>query len=222
MTTLALLHTGPAVIDPIKQLVSEHIPTARQIHLLDDSVIPEIEAEGHITDAIRERLQLLGRAASLAGADAIMFTCSSISQLAVEVERATDLPTFRIDEAMADEAVRLGSRIAVVATLGTTLDPTCRLIEERAAEAGREVELTRYLCREAFERLSAGDPDGHDGLVAERIAEAAADHDVVVLAQASMARILPRITVDVPVLTSPQLGVSCVAALIDSDNGGAR
>ena len=52
-----------------------------------------------------------------AGADAVMVTCSSIGP-GVEVARQLlDLPIFRIDEAMAESAVNVGTRIGVAATL---------------------------------------------------------------------------------------------------------
>ena len=58
--------------------------------------------------------------------------------------------------------------------------------------------------------LSKGDRAGHDAIVLGEIRALAAGVDVIVLAQASMARVLeggraPEITV--PVLSSPELGV---------------
>jgi hypothetical protein len=59
----------------------------------------------------------------------------------------------------------------------------------------------------------AGDQARHDDLVTDAIAAAAADNDVVVLAQASMARVLPRLPADrqARVLTSPAFAVEDVA-----------
>jgi hypothetical protein len=48
--------------------------------------------------------------------------------------------------------------------------------------------------------------------VREGIAKIAAENDVVVLAQASMARVA--VDVDVPVLSSPRLGMERVAQLL--------
>jgi hypothetical protein len=47
---------------------------------------------------------------------------------------------------MADKAVGTGSRIGLVATLSTTLEPTADLIQRRAATAGKQIELTTKLC----------------------------------------------------------------------------
>ena len=66
----------------------------------------------------------------------------------------------------------------------------------------------------AFEAISAGDAATHDRLVGEAIIELAAGNDVVVLAQGSMAGAASAVSVDVPVLTSPELGVRRVAQLV--------
>jgi hypothetical protein len=69
----------------------------------------------------------------------------------------------------------------------------------------------------AFAAVSSGDRDAHDKLVAAAIERLAAEADVVVLAQASMASAAAVARVDVPVLTSLEPGIlrlsEAVAAL---------
>jgi Asp/Glu/hydantoin racemase len=120
---------------------------------------------------------------------------------------------------MADEAVRLGTRVGVLATLRTTLEPTADLVARRAEAAGKDVQVVSRVADGAFDALSAGDRDRHDELVRDGLRELARDVDVVVLAQASMARIvdaLPDEERPVPVLTSPRLGMGRVAELLSS------
>ena len=152
-----------------------------------------------------------------AGADLVVVTCSSIGP-AVDASRDfVDVPVLRIDEPMADEAVRLGSRVGVVATLATTLEPTAALVARRAEAAGRPVDVVARVCDGAFEALSAGDRDRHDELVRDGLRELIADVDVVVLAQASMARVvetLPEEERTVPILASPRLGMQRAAELV--------
>ena len=222
--TLALIHTGPLVIPPLKALTAEHLPGVRVVNLLDDRIVADIEAAGgEVPPSVTERLYLLARAAVWAGADAILLTCSSISPLAHQVGAVVGVPVLRIDEAMADAAVAAGRRIAVVATLPTTLEPTCGLIRERAARAGVEVSIARALCREGFELASAGDGDGHDRVVRAAVERLAGEADVVVLAQASMARAVTGLSVGVRVLSSPELGVlrtrDALAELADGADG---
>ncbi len=115
---------------------------------------------------------------------------------------------LRIDEAMADAAVRQGSRIAVLATLPTTLTPTLALLRERAELAGAEPGVHRARSSRGRSppcRRATGPT--HDRLVAAAIERVAADADVVVLAQASMASARPRHPSSVPVLTSLEPGI---------------
>jgi hypothetical protein len=66
----------------------------------------------------------------------------------------------------------------------------------------------------AAEAHDRGDRDRVDGLVAAAVVAAAARADVVVLAQASMARAAAHIDVAVPVLSSPAGGVAALLSVI--------
>src|ERR1044071_534248 len=106
---------------------------------------------------------------------------------------------------MADKAVVTGKRSGVVATLRTTLEPTADLILRRAATAGKQIELTSRLCEGAFEALMSGDAATHDAKVAATLKELSRQVDVIVLAQASMARVVETLKSEdkrVPILTS--------------------
>ena len=114
----------------------------------------------------------------------------------------------RIDEAMVESAISQGKRVAVLATVETTLKPTLEFIKRKAAEAGKELEIMPTLMSEAFTALLAGDNATHDKIVSAGLREALAKADVVVLAQASMARVMEGMEKPViPVLTSPECGV---------------
>ena len=212
MTTLALIHTGPVVIKPLNDIARALMPDVRFVNFLDDSIVAEISREKGIVAPVRRRLEHLGHCAAEVKADAVVITCSSISELAGAVAEASGLPVFKIDEAMAEEAVRRGTRIGVLATLATTLDPTCRLIESKAREAGKTIAIRRELAGDAFEQLSRGNADEHDRLLQAALQRLAATEDVIVLAQASMARLVEGAANEwaVPILASPTLGFTRV------------
>jgi Asp/Glu/hydantoin racemase len=153
------------------------------------------------------------------GAAAVLVTCSSIGEAAELSRPYVGIPVYRVDVPMAAEAVATGRRIGVLATLESTLDPTRRLIERAAQAAGRAVELSTSVCPGAFAALRAGDSATHDEIVAAEVARLAGDADVLVLAQASMARIVTALGDDgpkVPVLTSPESGVRQLADVVGS------
>jgi Asp/Glu/hydantoin racemase len=211
MTTLALLFTSPVVIKPVDDIVRTVMPRVRVVNLLDDAILPDIARAGDV-GAVERRVTLLAQCAADAKADALLITCSSIAELATPAAEASRLPVYTIDEAMAEEAVRQGSRIGVLATLATTLDPTCRLIERKAMAAGKTVTIRRELAGDAFEQLARGDGAVHDEILRNTLDSLAGSQDVIVLAQASMARLLDGRSAPfpVPVLSSPRLGIERV------------
>ncbi len=205
-TRVAFLHTGAVVIAPVAELAREFLPGVDTVNYLDDRIVADLRDESRAA-GVAARVAELVRAAKTAGADAVMLTCSSISQLAVTTADEVGIPVLRIDEAMADEAVATGDRIAVLATLPTTLEPTLALIGERADLAGARPTVVSEVIDGAFAAVSGGDRASHDRLVADAITRVAADADVVVLAQASMASAADAAHVDVPVLTSLRPGI---------------
>lgn len=204
------------MIQPVMDLAREYLPDVTTINYLDDRIVADLGNEG-TASTVPTRVEDLVRAAETAGADVVMLTCSSISELAAPVSQELGIPVLRIDEAMADEAVATGHRIAVLATLPTTCAPTTRLIQERAAIAGADPVITSEVIEGAFDAVSHGDRPTHDSLIAAAIERVAADADVIVLAQASMASAAEAAEVTVPVLTSLMPGIQrlreAVAAL---------
>jgi aspartate/glutamate racemase len=215
MTRIAFLHTGAVNIAPFGALASEFLPGATVVNYLDDKIVADL-GDAERAASVPGRIEDLVRAAAAGGADAVMFTCSSISELAAPAGAAAGIAVLRVDEAMADAAVRAGSRIRVIATLPTTCRPTLALIAERAELRGASPELTSEVVEGAFEAIVSGDRETHDRLVGAAIERGAAEADVVVLAQASMATAADAVTVDVPVLTSPRLGVERLAESLGS------
>lgn len=149
----------------------------------------------------------------------MLVTCSSVGP-AVEAARPfVNIPVLRVDQPMADKAVQMAQKIGVIATLPTTLEPTSALVRARAQAQGRTVEIVEHLCRGAFEAVSAGDTATHDQIVTAGLKELMGQVEVVVLAQASMARVvdsLDEAEKTVPILSSPQLGVEAAKKTIEA------
>jgi Asp/Glu/hydantoin racemase len=206
MTRVAFLHTGAVVIPPVMELAARLLPGASTVNYLDDRIVADL-GDDERAGSVPERVADLVRAAKSAGADVVMLTCSSISQLAQRTSEEVGLPVLRIDEAMADDAVSIGTRITVLATLPTTCAPTAALLRERAALAGADCEITSEVIEDAFQAVSTGDRARHDELVRFAIRRVAPRSDVIVLAQASMASAAESAEVDVPVLTSLEPGI---------------
>lgn len=218
---LAIIHTTPVTVDALKALAKELMPETAVINFVDDSILPELAANGGDLSAVEKRWVAYAAFAEEQGADAVLSACSSVGELAAVAQRTAKVPVLRIDEAMAEEAVRRGTRIGVAATLPTTLEPTTRLLAEKAQELGRPIELMPMLAAEAYRLLMSGDQAGHDRVLGEELIRLGAQADVIVLAQASMARVVATLPQELRdrCLSSPRLGMERVKRVLEGAQG---
>jgi Asp/Glu/hydantoin racemase len=217
MPKIAIIHTSPVTVNTFKQLAADALPGCTVVNFVDDSILPQLLENGGDLSQVADRLTQYARFAEEVGADIILSACSSVGELAPALREQVHIPVVRVDDALAETAVRRGQRIGVAATLPTTLRPTTALIQRKADESGRAITLTTCLVDAAFQRLAAGDAEGHDAILSAALEELAAQVDVVVLAQASMARVLPRLPEALrdKFLVSPPLAIQQVKAALD-------
>ncbi len=214
---LGLVHTSVTLVPVFAQLCKEKLPGVETFNIADDSLVRGIREAGSLTPTIARRVASYLESAELGGADYILVTCSSIGPAVEAAAKSRGVPVLRVDQPMADCAVLTGKRIGVIATLSTTLEPTADLIQRRAALAGKQIELTSRLVEGAFEALMAGDGATHDAKVAAALKELSQQVEVIVLAQASMARVVDALTPAerrVPILASPGIAVDYVATIL--------
>ena len=209
MRTVAAVFTAQSIVESTKQLFAELVPDCRVISIIEDAMIQDVIRAGRVTPEITRRLIRYYLAAEDTGADLIFNTCSSIGDVAIMARNLVTIPLVKIDDAMAAEAVRIGTRVGVLATLETTLAPTVRLVTAQAEKAGRTVSVVEGLAQGAFEALVARQAEKHDELVASAAERVAGHADVIVLAQGSMARMEEALAkrTGKPVLSSPRRGV---------------
>ncbi|HTB82361.1 MAG TPA: aspartate/glutamate racemase family protein [Candidatus Sulfotelmatobacter sp.] len=214
---LGLIHTSATLVPVFAQLCKEKLPGVETFNIVDDSLVKNIREAGGITPQIAERVANYIKSAESSGAGQILVTCSSIGPAVEAGAKLVSVPTLRVDQPMADQAVATGKRIGVIATLSTTLEPTADLIQRRAVAAGKKIELTSKLVEGAFEALMAGDGATHDAKVAAALKELSRQVDVIVLAQASMARVVDALKPEdkrVPILASPGIAVDFLASIL--------
>ena len=211
---IAMIHTVSGLIPLFDGLARQHLPAWQSFNMLDESLLRSTIRDGALSQTTMWRLAQMAQSAAMAGAAAIIVTCSSLGPAVDAAKPFCPVPLFRIDEGMAEAAVKLGLRIGVLATLRTTLDPTSKLVRQSAAQQGRPCTIIAELAEGAFQKLGAGDTAGHDAMVAKSLRALAPKTDVIVLAQASMARALALVQDELhplPVLTSPGLGMRHIA-----------
>ena len=207
------------------ELCAEYLLETSIFHMVDESLIRDTIREGRLRRVTMRRLLTTIESAVAAGADAVMVTCSSIGPGVKLAQQLFDIPVIRVDEAMAEEAVRVGRRIGVMATLRTTLEPTIALLREKSAEAGVEIVIVDSLADGAFDAVLAGDTATHDRVLSVALRNEMQGVDVIVLAQASMARVvkaMPQGSLVSPVLSSPELAVRSARRALDGLRHSAK
>ncbi|MFP5112888.1 aspartate/glutamate racemase family protein [Bacillaceae bacterium C204] len=209
---LAIIHTTPVTIEPLKELAAKMIGDCEIINLVDDSILPQLSKNGGNIQEIAHRWESYAKVAEQLGADCILNACSSIGELVSSIQPKVSTPIVRIDEAMAEFAIDSAAKIGVAATLETTLEPTLALLKQKALEKNKQVEFEPILVASAYQKLIANDKDGHDLDLSIALRALAKKVDLVVLAQASMARVVSTFDKEEQshFVTSPELGMDAV------------
>jgi Asp/Glu/hydantoin racemase len=209
---LGLIHTAATLIPVFQQLVDKHLgdKNISVFNISDDSLIKNTIESGALTADTSRRVIDYVVSAKDAGADYILVTCSSIGPAVETAATLVNVPVLRVDQPMVDQAVQMGKKIGVIATLSTTLEPTVDLVRRRAVVAKKEVVVTTKLCEGAFEALISGNIELHDQSVALAMKALSQQVEVILLAQASMARVINQLSDEdkkVPILASPELAI---------------
>jgi Asp/Glu/hydantoin racemase len=216
ISRIGLIHTVGSLPALFAELAGSLIPDVSLIHVTDETLLRDANAAGGLAPGIERRLARHVDSLASQGADAVMVTCSSLGPAVDKLAATSSVPLLRVDRAMADQAVRAAGRVGVLATLQTTMNPTAELVRARGAAIGAPVTVVAHLCAGAFAALRDGDIARHDELVRSGLLAIESQVDLVVLAQASMARVLTGdgVPSQIPILASPGLAVEHLAQMV--------
>lgn len=207
MKTIALLHTVQSVADTFANQLREYLgEEVRICNLWDDFLANNPNEIGEFTINNRNRLYNDIRNLELTGADMIVVTCSTLTPVVEMIRPFISVPVIAIDDAMGRKAAASGGKIFVLATAGSTIEPTKNKLTAEAAKLGKTLELEGMAVAPAYEALKAVDMERHDALLKEAAKEIKG-YDCIVLAQASMAHLKDSIAeiAGCPVFASPAL-----------------
>ena len=217
---VALVYTSttPELISDLETAVKKVLPNDVEIASYQDpSILTEVRDAGYVTPPPAARLISMYMQAVIDKADAILNVCSSVGEVADSIQDAAKyigVPVVRIDEEMCREAVRLGCRIGVMATLPTTLNPTKNTILRVAREMNKHVTLVDSLVDGGF----GLNQEEFKQLMTKYAGEINDQVDVILFAQGSMAYCEEYIhqKYNKPVLSSVRFGADALKnALVD-------
>jgi len=103
---VVMIHTVGSLSNSFGQLCDEIIPGVVVEHVVDEGLLRDTLRDGALTDDVRARFAVRARETLASGPDAVVLTCSSVGPA------ADGLEVQRIDQAMADRAVDMGTGLA--------------------------------------------------------------------------------------------------------------
>lgn len=212
MGKIAILHTTPATIVPLGNLLRESCPGVVIENFMDDSILPALLADENALSTSFEKLLCYAKFAEQQGNKIILSACSSVGAFCDWAADKLEVPLVRIDDAVSSIAADRSEHIIVLATLSTTLKPSCELIRRKASA---KTVIESVLVEGAFDALCNGDKEQHDKLIIKAITEACKQSDTIYLAQASMAQTSPQLSLEEQqkILTSTVPAIQQVAKI---------
>lgn len=207
-----LIHAVDVSIKPSKTSFSKLWPDARFTNILEESLASDLQEDGAMTEAMKSRFKTIGQYCSDAGATAILFTCSAFGSAIQEVKAKHAFPVLTPNEALFEEVLDLGGKIALL----TTFEPSVAALRSELAEMSkklqRSVEVDSVMVPGALDALRAGDEAEHNRLIVQVASEVAGQgkgYSAIVFGQFSMspAAAAAQKMMDIPVLTTPDCAV---------------
>ena len=201
---IALIHAVRVAMQPVEDAFRRHWPDAERINLLDDALSVDRDRAGALTPQLSRRIAALAEYALGNGATGILYTCSAFGEAIEAVQRSSQVPVLKPNEAMFAEALARGKKLGLLATFPSSIPS----MEQELRAMQPDVAVRSFCVPNALAALQAGDGAQHDALLAA-VAPKLGDCDAVMLAQFSTARAKDAVAAAVrcPVLTSPDSAV---------------
>lgn len=216
---VVVINTSFVSKDTLNYLFGEILPGVEIRHIVDDSLLAEVMQNEGVTPGVQARMCAYVMQAASLKPDLIFNQCSSVGEAFDNAIKQINCKTLKIDQPMAEECVKLcpdGGKIAVVATVSSTVAPSVRLVENEVKLSGKSIEVKSYLVKDALKILMS--PNGqqkHNDLVMAEIKKAAGECDVIDLCQGSMFVLEPLLSeIKKPVLTSPRLAIEKIKEIL--------
>ncbi len=209
MRKVMLLHTVKSVFETFGPALSKVLGPDVIIDNMLDTFLADDPARHNGVFSTANKLRLVHdlESAQLAEPDVIVVTCSSLSPYLPSLRPFFSTPIISIDDSMCKLALEKGSRVAVLATAASALEPALWKLRLFAKQAEVDIELESFCNPDAIAALKAGDKATHDRLLLEMASKVKPETNAIVLAQASMADMREQVEKQTGICTlaSPEL-----------------
>lgn len=203
------------IYEPFGKVFEEKNPDVKIYNIMDDSLLVDTRTYNGMTPTIASRMLNYAKAAEASGAEGVLVTCTSVNEATKFIRPLMNIPILNIEEPVAEMAVKNGKKIGILGTIPTSPAALGRVVQEKAAELGKEIELVPVVAEGAFDVLCAGDVKKHDEMVCESLEKLAKEVDVIAFSQISMSLIdLPE--TEVPVYRIGESGFQKIKEMMDA------
>lgn len=194
---VGFLHSVAATVEPMLRLGQEFCTRRhcawRFVNIVDEFLLDELGRGGSGSSVLSERLLTHVSYAKSQGADAVVSFCSSLSPALELLDETAAIPVVTVDRRAFSECASKWRHILLVATSPTTLEPSTSRLRRIAVQVGAEVEVQPLFCEDAVTDYYSGRIDAHDSKVLRCLGRAHPGFEGVLLAQASLSHLVPRI-----------------------------
>ena len=203
------------IYEPFGKVFEEKNPDVKIYNIMDDSLLVDTRTYNGMTPTIASRMLNYAKAAEASGADGVLVTCTSVNEATKFIRPLMNIPILNIEEPVAEMAVKNGKKIGILGTIPTSPAALGRVVQEKAAELGKEIELVPVVAEGAFDVLCAGDVKKHDEMVCESLEKLAKEVDVIAFSQISM-RLIDLPETEVPVYRIGESGFQKIKEMMDA------
>ncbi|MGE0621241.1 MAG: aspartate/glutamate racemase family protein [Pseudomonadales bacterium] len=213
---IGIFSIHPEAMRVAEEAFRQNWPEAELHHVLDDRLFHWIRSVGVVQPGMSEILKHHARYLVDSGADALLFTCSAFHECLGAFDGDLRVPVLGPNGAMIEEALKLGPRLALLATVPATLCSLAQEIRQSAPEGGSHATLHSYYVPDALGRLDAGDVREHNRLVI-KAARHIEDVDAILLGQFTLAPVLRELQacLKLPTLSAPDAAVAKLRRMFD-------
>lgn len=182
---IALISATTAAIQPAMLGLGDEFPEAEVWNLLDDMLMPDVDAAGRLTPELAQRMERLIEHAVAGGAAGILLTCSMYGSVAKSAHAS--IPVMAPDEAaFAEITAGPWKSVLVVASMAAAMQDSVARLEEEISRSGASFRVSGTVATTAAERVKAGDIAGLAEALAEAVRSQPEQFEVVFLAQYSL------------------------------------
>ena len=211
---VTMIHAILESIPPVRLAFAEQFPEAEVVNVLDEGLL--FDFDDQITPHLRRRMSNLIGYCQDNQADAIGLACSVYAPVVDSAKHLVDVPLVSSYGPVMADAVAVGSRVGLIASVAPALRDSEFYLKLAAEEAGKVVEPVLCLAEDLIDVMRAEGQRSLERRLEQEVMRLAPDVDVVLLGQFSFAAALVHLQKmsPVPVLSAPHSSARTLKRLL--------